>query len=721
VSDGEGRYRLCFRAGSGHIEVAATGYGTAFQHIAPRGDQTVDFPLSPEVVIAGRVVDGTGSPVPGVAVVAAVNGHDPGALVDTDDEGGFRLEGLVPGTYHIVARDDMRRVDREVALPAAGQTEEIELVLAEGRTLAGRVLAADGRPVSFARLGLRGGTGPFSLGSAVTHEDGRFAIAALPRVKVTVHVEHQAVDRGAEVDLTLADARDVEIVCARSYRVSGIVKRDGKPLAAADVYTAGAMAVSARTRDDGTFELRGVVPGRHELWASIARRPARTPPTSVEVRDADVRGVELLVDSGATIAGVVVDPQGAPVPGVTVRFSGGDTHADATTRDDGSFEVAELRPGAAYHVTLTRAGRPASLLPAPGTTLPEVTVPPGQERVDGLRLVAVVPDRTISGRVVRDGPEPVGGLTVVASRDGAPGAQALVAGDGRFTLEDLLPGRYAVYLMHLGPGEDALRVEAGARDVVIRLPATGRIDGTLVGFASPPRLVIALPPDPGERRRSFAAREVSLSSFTISGLAPGTYDVIADSASARVVVPAGGAVRVTVDAATRTRVTGTVVDARTGAAVAGVRCGVRASGVSPATSAADGSFTFEAPPGRRQVYCAASDPTAAQLREVIVDLEPGATATVAVSMVVLGRAFPLGSFLHLETHARGVRVRATAPRPGLREGDVILRVDEIPLAGVTGHGALLLLLDRPPGTAARLLVERDGRELTVEIVPEPRS
>src|SRR5262249_50215734 len=89
-------------------------------------------------------------------------------------------------------------------------------------------------------------------------------------------------------------------------------------------------------------------------------------------------------------------------------------------------------------------------------------------------------------------------------------------------------------------------VAAGARDVAITLAAAGRIEGELVGFASPPTITGVELDDPSV----FVDVEVDGSHFRAGGLSQGPYVLMAltdarEADTKKVVVRPGETTRVT--------------------------------------------------------------------------------------------------------------------------------------------------------------------------------
>ena len=194
---------------------------------------TANFVLDPAAALTGRVVDADGSPVAGVRVLAAAMGlvwlDTPGVdgqpsklppgiedaygneVATTDDAGRYRIFPLPAGNYRVSVGDPP---DGLVAAPRDGVPVEVgkrndapDLVLTPGGMLTGRLLDADGEPLSEltfrfppgvrdGRTGKRpeprptslsmrveapgGGLPPATVGRAAVDKDGRFAFRLPP-------------------------------------------------------------------------------------------------------------------------------------------------------------------------------------------------------------------------------------------------------------------------------------------------------------------------------------------------------------------------------------------------------------------------------------------------------------------------------------------------------------------------------------------------------------
>jgi protocatechuate 3,4-dioxygenase beta subunit len=442
--------------------LAAGSYAVTAEHgawYADDRDVTLDATSDPVVLelargptLIVRVTDATGAPLAGAEVESSSRGAKTGRdglarlrAIDSDSTNlTVSAEGHAPYTEHLDTGDD----------PDA--TIERDVVLGSGARLAGTVVDETGKPVPRALAEVENAEAGRSE-VIMCDDDGGWNIADAARGHYVLRATSQ--DRAAAPDLAIdtdgVHAREgvvLHVVMGAALR-GLVVDERGAPVAHADVVLDWK---STTTDDAGRFSVTGLAPGELDVMAHTAR--AGSPSTKLTIaRDgrADVR----LVVQPSSLAGIVVDPAGAPVEGVRVTATSDDPHGIGSDRTDahGRFDLGGLPPGRyelEVHHDDEQLRTNASAITA--TT----------ERRD-LRLV--LPElASIGGRVVLDGqPVPYFGFVVeadahtIASDTPNPVRDA----GGRFVQRGVEPGTWAVAIV--GPGFatrtlEGVRVTAGA-------------------------------------------------------------------------------------------------------------------------------------------------------------------------------------------------------------------------------------------------------------------
>ncbi|MEZ5316428.1 MAG: carboxypeptidase regulatory-like domain-containing protein [Vicinamibacterales bacterium] len=328
--------------------------------------------------------------------------------------------------------------------------------------------------------------------------------------------------------------------------VSGIVVMDdssGRPVrrarvAVRSVDQRGERAVM--TDDEGRFEIRDLPPGRYSLSASKAayvsayfgaRRPGRGPgaPLALTAGQA-MTGLTLRLGLDAVITGRVLDENGLPFPGVSMRLlqyrqvdgarrlapaSGTGVPTTTQTDDRGEYRFFGLMPG--EYVVMASA-------PARGTSdLRQLSTDDVQSVVADLRTLAA--------------PEPGGGAkpaTDTKPLGGRPVGFAPLYYPGTPVAAEASPVRVVA-------GQEAAGI-----DVAMRLVPTAKIHGTVVGPDGQPRAGVQLLVMNGESDTTIFAglpgfvRTGPDGTFTTDSLGPGRYQVTARAGSGPQVISMGG-------------------------------------------------------------------------------------------------------------------------------------------------------------------------------------
>jgi protocatechuate 3,4-dioxygenase beta subunit len=275
------------------------------QTIELKDGQSVDkvnIALPRGAIITGRVLDENGEPLARVQVYTlgfppgASRGQRSGAGMSTDDLGQFRLWGLSPGDYVVVAD---ARGNTFVAPNAPPETEEER------------------------------------LGYVTTYYPGTADEGTAQRLRVKGSEETQGID--------------IRIGQARLYHVSGfVVDSKGSPLAGASGQllrrgsaTGGQPGFFAMADAKGQFQMRNIPPGEYRLIFRQQQMVApfsNTPPEPVEmasvpisVAGADVDNLMVATNLGTTITGQIVFEAGPPTGDVSAMrvFASASTSNDA--------------------------------------------------------------------------------------------------------------------------------------------------------------------------------------------------------------------------------------------------------------------------------------------------------------------------------------------------------------------------------------------------------
>lgn len=607
-TDFEGKFGFRgLTTGDYDVTVTKTGFTRQVSNGVKAGDGAtpLDVVLNPGAAIAGRLAQPNGQPVTGYSVNArpsspvgagspAVMGIRGGVMIPTDPDGGFVLEGLVPGTAYdlmIFGPGEFRGDPKKKSVVAPASDVEIE-VAARGR-INGRVVdAATGAPITDFEAAItpaRGGgmvmmvrgPGDNDRRTPFSSPEGAFAFEDVGpgNWDVTVWAKTYQQARTGGVAVLAGETKAVEVKAARGLAIRGRVidSKSGRgvqeaTVSARDASGPGSMFVfdpfgagGALTDADGRFEITDQAPGSYQLTARHSLFPEGTARIVLDDKDGSV---DIPLVAGGTIGGIVISSQGAPLAGaeVALQNSGdgggirfGMEGQGALTDGAGRFRFEHLAAGR-YKVGAT--------LRSEGSPLLDVPLGPGDVRED-IRLT-LDGGATIRGTLKGLSETELAGVSV-----GAQGAQEYFANtrthaDGSFEFTGVPKGTVTLRAtagdMVSGSSRTAIRevkVAEGQAEVLTEIVFE---DGLSISGTVMRRGV----PVSGARITAFATtgrqasgRADENGAFRVSGLEAGRVTVMAFSenfgAQARQVVELTA--DTTVDLVIPTaKVGGTVVD-----------------------------------------------------------------------------------------------------------------------------------------------------------------
>ncbi|HWW61991.1 MAG TPA: carboxypeptidase regulatory-like domain-containing protein, partial [Thermoanaerobaculia bacterium] len=395
--------------------------------------------------------------------------YSSGAVIDDGEP--FAVDAP-PGTVKLLATADGYLPETSEMLVELGKTAEVTIALSRGRSVHGRVTAASGAPIAEASIEAQNDV---RYAHAATDDDGEFELNDLPREAVTLAVQHSGfVTR--RVIVGEGDAR-ADVVLSRGRKVTGrVVTSNGEPVAEASVYANSAAhaadSQSARTAENGTFEMEGLADGRYTFIGTKEGYSAG------KIEDVDVTAAAPIV-----IALSNDEPKGA-LHGTVEGFVGSSAmygSVIATTEGEGSAQGVINRDGT-FRVENVFAGDVTVHASAGGlrgdleSSTEHVTLAPGADASVNLKFRT---DITIRGVVTEDGTPATGRRVSFDDASGNSSASASTDGAGAYEVLGLIPGDYKVSIgTQRGPFVTSYQV-AGSATFDIRIELS-RIEGRVV-------------------------------------------------------------------------------------------------------------------------------------------------------------------------------------------------------------------------------------------------
>ncbi len=452
----------------------------------------------------------------------------------------FTLMKLPPGTYSLGVTSDITfdatRKALQVELKEGDVLKDILVTYeGDGFVIAGHVTTDDGAPLPGVSVGIGRQVGspepPFETPMVETDENGYYRLTQVPRGMRSLQLSKEHYDlQGRDVE---SGTEDADFVMHRLATVSGRVidAATRQPLGSAEVLVASSHVTTLDSRhgdffkpvndDHGRFEVTDACLGK----ATVIARADTYMPAFQQVALAPgqhLEGITLEMSPGLTLGGVVVDTNGAPIPGAAILlgevpcqyavYPGSKAEevakeAVAKSAQDGSFSVPDLSPGPQV-IGVYCAGYAAGsarVVVSSGSPQPPVRV--------------VLAKGGVLRGVVRLGGSPHEGVFVMAvAAAGGTGSsdEVVTAADGTFELTNVQPGevevRAKLIVWPTDFGGRSLSRSAAVSDgqvtaVDIDFPAeVGRLEGS-VEVAGDPKLdgiVSGTVPVPGGEEEHFS-------------------------------------------------------------------------------------------------------------------------------------------------------------------------------------------------------------------------
>lgn len=515
------------------VNASATGYQTESRgaSVTAGGTTTENFALDPlPGEIAGTVTDSvTTNPIDG-ALVEVYSGPTLVGFANTDVNGDYSIPSLAPGSYTVTASATGYQSETVGASVTSSTTTTVDFALDPSPgIISGIVTDADTTlPISGASVTVYSGTN--IVGSAFTDSNGFYEVADLNPGGYVVNASasgYQAQGKGAIVlagNTSTVDFALVPIPGEISGTVTDAVTTNPIPGATIQVFRGVIPIASALTDSSGNYTIGNLAPDSYTVLASASGYQSDSKGAIVSSGVTTTVDFALQPDPG-TIAGTVTDAVTTnPILGATVRvYSGQTLEGTATTDVNGDYSITGLAPGVytveASATDYQSASQGASVVSNVTTTV-DFALDPDPGAIEGT-ITDAVSLAPIAGATVTV----LQGVTVVGS--------ALTDANGDYSISGLAPGSYLVVATatnyQTGFSGGIVTSNTITQVDIALSPLPGSLSGTVINsFNSDPIPGAVIAVYSGSTLVASTLTD-SNGDYSISGLAPGNYNVTASA------------------------------------------------------------------------------------------------------------------------------------------------------------------------------------------------
>ena len=530
-TDANGQYILSqLPPGSYTLRATAPNYQVSSQGAIISAGGTLVENVSLNILpssLTGTVVDANTSQVIAGATINLLQGNILVTNALTDANGNFNLNGLSSGSYSIQVSSPNYQTSLVGETLSVNQTIHVQIFLEPNPgSIQGTVTDSLSQPVTGASVTVNILQGNILVAQALTDMNGFYSIPNLAEGSYAITASapnFQTATQGVIIrsgQVTVANFT----LSANPGSLSGVISDANTSLgivgAQVTVLNGPIIVGSAITDSTGTYLISGLAPGNYTVSASMNLYQSGVTSATVTSNTTTTANIALQSNPG-TISGIITDNQGHVLAGVIVTVSGnGVSNSSAVSSSSGAYQIPGLSPGN-YIVSVTGSGYQTFAI--------GVTVQAGEISTQNVTL-APNPGQ-IQGQVF-DGTTllPLPNAVIQLLQNNVVITNVLTNAQGTFLMQNLAPGTYMISFSATGYQTVLLSalVVSGQTTMVDPDLATdpGTLQGTITDSSANPLANISV--QVYQNLLLITGTSTNSAGFyTITGLAPGNYTVVA--------------------------------------------------------------------------------------------------------------------------------------------------------------------------------------------------